>query len=429
MDVTQCFPINQKTGEKMHKENDTTILNLGFVGLGQAVNRMLQQYPDIAKLPYRIAAAAEPREHARKKFEREFNGETFEDIEALCQSPNVDVVYIATPPENHREHVEIAARNGKHIVVEKPMALTLEDCEAMIAAAETNGVKLLAGHTHSFDAPIRKMREIVKSGSIGDLTMINTWNINEFNPRPWPTAELKTTFGPILNQGPHQVDIVRQIAGGMVKSVRASTFWDGLRGCEGGYTCFLEFENGVPATLVYDARGFFDTAELFWWVGEGGTPRDPETNFDMKRNFLELASKSDEEMEHIIEAQKEQGRYGAEDVDPSTWELWGYSGPEEIKHQPFFGLTLVSCEKGALRQSPDGILIYGETEKREILLDKELRGRAAELMDLYNGVVNGQPLFHDGRWGMATLEVCLAIIESAKDGKEIRMSRQVAMED
>ena len=134
-------------------------------------------------------------------------------------------------------------------------------------------------------------------------------------------------------------------------------------------------------------------------------------------------------MEHIIEAQKEQGRYGAEDVDPSTWELWGYSGPEEIKHQPFFGLTLVSCEKGALRQSPDGILIYGETEKREILLDKELRGRAAELMDLYNGVVNGQPLFHDGRWGMATLEVCLAIIESAKDGKEIRMSRQVAMED
>jgi phthalate 4,5-cis-dihydrodiol dehydrogenase len=405
------------------------ILNLGFIGLGQAFNRMMQQYSDIAKLPYRIAAAAEKRPHALDKFKREFNGEAFDDLEEMCKSPNVDVVYVATPPELHREHVEIAARNGKHIVVEKPMALNLEDCEAMIAAAESNGVKLLAGHTHSFDAPIRKMREIVKSGEIGELSMINTWNINEFNPRPWPTEELKSTFGPILNQGPHQVDIVRQIAGGMVKSVRASTIADGLRGVEGGYTCFLEFENGVPATLVYDARGFFDTSELFWWVGEGGTPRDPDTNFTMKRNYLNLAEKGEAEMERIIEEQKEQGRYGAEDIDPETWELWGYAGPDTIKHQPFFGLTLVSCEKGALRQSPDGIFIYGETEKREVPLKKELRGRAAELMDLYNGVVNGQPVFHDGRWGMATLEVCLAIIESSKQGKEIQMSRQMPVED
>ena len=77
----------------------------------------------------------------------------------------------------------------------------------MVAAAEKNNVKLLAGHTHSFDAPIRKMRDVIESGAIGDLVQINSWNYNAFNPRPWPTRELQLTHGPVLNQGPHQVDI------------------------------------------------------------------------------------------------------------------------------------------------------------------------------------------------------------------------------
>ena len=197
-----------------------------------------------------------------------------------------------------------------------------------------------------------------------------------------------------------------------------------------GWTNFAPpLTNGVPATLVYDGRGFFDTSELFWWVGEGGSPRDPDTNFKIRKNFRDLMAKDPDEVEAIIEDQKEQGRYGAGHIDPETWELWGYSGPETITHQPFFGLTLVSCERGAMRQSPDGILIYGDTEKREIPLGKELRGRGAELMDLYDGVVHGKPIFHDGRWGMATLEVCLAIIDSSRQKSEIRMTRQVPVED
>lgn len=114
------------------------------------------------------------------------------------------------------------------------MVLTLADCDAMIDAAHLAGVQLLAGHTHSFDAPIRKMREIV-GGSLGDVLMISTWNFNDFNARPWTTKELHGAFGPILNQAPHQVDVVPQLAGGMVESVRTETIPDALRGCEGGW--------------------------------------------------------------------------------------------------------------------------------------------------------------------------------------------------
>jgi phthalate 4,5-cis-dihydrodiol dehydrogenase len=101
---------------------------------------MLQQYDEIAKLPYRIAAAADPREHALASFRKEFGAEAFTDAEAMLRADLIDVAYIATPAEMHREHVELAAKYGKHVICEKPMALTIEDCDAMVAATERAGV-------------------------------------------------------------------------------------------------------------------------------------------------------------------------------------------------------------------------------------------------------------------------------------------------
>ncbi|GFM22170.1 Gfo/Idh/MocA family protein, partial [Mycobacterium sp. PO2] len=241
-------------------------LGLGFLGIGQAVARIFQQYPDMSTLPYRVVAAADTRSHSLARFATEFSGQTYTNAEQLCADPSVDVVYIATPPELHREHALMAARHGKHMIVEKPLAMSIDDCTAMVEAAQAAGVQLMAGHTHSFDAPVRAMAELVASGELGELLMVNTWNFNDFNRRPWPTSELRSTSGPVLNQGPHQVDIVRQIAGGLARTVRASTIWDDVRECVGGYTCHLGFESGASATLVYDARAFFDVAELHSWV-------------------------------------------------------------------------------------------------------------------------------------------------------------------
>lgn len=398
-------------------------LRLAFVGLGQAVNLILKRKAELAGLPYVIAAACDVREHALAQFAEEFGARTYTSVEALCASPNVDVVYVATGPGNHCKHALLAIGHGKHVIVEKPMASTLDECRVMVEAAEAAGVKLLAGHTHSFDAPIRKMREVIESGRIGDLVQINTWNYNAFNNRPWPTRELRETHGPVLNQGPHQVDILRQLAGRPLRRLRGTTYWDPARDCEGGYTCYLEFDDGVPATMVYDGRGYFDTAELFWWVHEGGGDRNPQTNFTMHARFRELQALGAIEMDRVLDQRKEFGRYGARDAGPDGGGFWGYPDKPEIDHQPFFGLTIVSCERGAMRQSADGLLIYDEHGVEEVPLAKEMRGRAAELMDVYNAVVHGKPLFHDGRWGMATLEACLAILISAKEKREVQLGR------
>ena len=388
------------------------ILRLGIAGLGVASTQIL---PPISKLPFiKITAAADTRTDAVAKFREQYQAEGHTSIEELCASPNVDAVYIATPNSLHAEHAITAAKHKKHIIVEKPMAMTLAECDAMNEAADKHGVKLLCGHTHSFDPPIRKIREIVKSGELGKLCMINTWNYNEFMYRPRMKHELAMTRGVVLNQGPHHVDIVRLIGGGMVRSVRATTgVWDPAREWEGSYTCYLEFADGTPATLIYSGYGFFDTAELFSWVGEGGQHRAPETNLTVRRKLREVRSAAEEEQ------LKEGMRFGGQREGEYS-HVW--SGERK---QPFFGHTVVSCQKGDIRQTPDGLKIYGESEQREISLPAGSRGREAEVEELYDAVVKGRPVFHGGRWGAATLEVCLAMLESAKERKEIYLSHQV----
>jgi phthalate 4,5-cis-dihydrodiol dehydrogenase len=383
-----------------------------MAGLGVASTQIL---PPISNLPYiKITAAADTRTDALQKFRETYKGEAFTSVAAMCESPNVDAIYIATPNQLHAEHVIAAAERGKHAIVEKPMALSVAECDAMNEAAEKHNIKLLCGHTHSFDPPIRKIRQIVRSGELGKLCMINTWNYNEFMYRPRMKHELATSRGVVLNQGPHHVDIVRLIGGGLVRSVRAMTgIWDKTRGYEGSYSSYLEFEDGTPATLVYSGYGFFDTAELFSWVGEGGQYRDPKTNLNVRKRLREV--RNPEEEEQLKEAMrfggKREGEYS---------HVW--SGE---RHQPFFGFTLVSCERGDIRQTPDGLYIYGESQQREIPLSAGSRGREAEVEELYNAVVHKRPVFHDGRWGAATLEVCLAMLESAKERKEIFLSHQV----
>ncbi len=101
-------------------------IRLGVAGLGRAFMLMLPtlvQHPRLA-----LTAAADPRPDARDRFRDDFAGaRAYETVEALCADPDVDAVYIASPHQFHVQHVRAAAAGGKHVLVEKPMALTLAD--------------------------------------------------------------------------------------------------------------------------------------------------------------------------------------------------------------------------------------------------------------------------------------------------------------
>ena len=91
---------------------------------------------------------------------------------------------------------------------------------------------------------------------------------------------------------------------------------------------------------------------------------------------------------------------------------------------PFFGLTIVSCERGVIRQSPDGLYIYDEDGCTEVPVPPNPE-RAAELFALRDALRDHKSVFPDAQWGAATLEACLAILESARSGKEVALTRQV----
>src|SRR5690348_5244132 len=95
---------------------DRHVLKLGIIGLGQAASQIIFGIKTAVDCPWILAAAADPRAHARQQFEAEFGGATYPDAADLCRNSDVDAVYIATPPWMHLEHVIAAAKSGKHII-------------------------------------------------------------------------------------------------------------------------------------------------------------------------------------------------------------------------------------------------------------------------------------------------------------------------
>jgi len=394
---------------------DDLRMRLGIAGLGTAAASVI---PEVLRHPgYRLAAAAEPRAGARERFTAQFGLPAYEDVEALCADPSVDVVYVATPNNLHAPYSIVAAEHGKQVIVEKPMALDLESSQAMIDAAERNGVRLLAGHTHSFDAPLRAMLDAVESGVIGAVQMVNQWYFTDWMFRGRMPEELDPASGGgvVYRQGPHAVDIVRMLAGGMVRWVRAITH-AGRGGIEGSFMALLGFANDTGATIVYSGNAHFDSSELTFGIGEDGMPRNPRAHLDARRRIAGF--RPEEEWDY-----KSSMRYGG--ATEGQWLADGRLDGE--RSHPFFGITVVSGERGDIRQTPRGLVIHGDEGPREVEVPQAALEREAELNIMYDAWVAGEPLAsHDGRWGQATLEVCLAILESARTGREVWPSRQVS---
>jgi phthalate 4,5-cis-dihydrodiol dehydrogenase len=87
----------------------------------------------------------------------------------------------------------------------------------------------------------------------------------------------------------------------------------------------------------------------------------------------------------------------------------------------------VSCEHGDIRQSPDGLLVYGDKQKWEVPLSPDETPRDAVVAEFYDAIVQGRPTVHNGRWAKATLEVCLAVLNSARQRREMMLSHQTAV--
>ena len=200
-------------------------------------------------------------------------------------------------------------------------------------------------------------------------------------------------------------------------SVRALTgAWDPARPTEGAYAALLTFADGAFASLVYSGYAHFDADEFCGGIGELGKAKNAESYGGARRN-LERASNAVEEA-----ALKQARNYGGAEYPPPP----GAAAAAASWHE-HFGVVLVSCEHADLRPLPTGVMIYGDAEARLEPLARPAVPRAEVIDELYDAIVHRRSPLHDGRWAMATLEVCLAILESAHDRREITLRHQVGV--
>ncbi|MEP7208835.1 MAG: Gfo/Idh/MocA family oxidoreductase [Casimicrobiaceae bacterium] len=381
-------------------------VRVGIAGVGAAGRAFipaLRGHQGIA-----LAAIAEPAADIRARIVAEHGLVGYPSLAAMLDDAALDAVYVATPTDRHREHVALACAAGMHVLVEKPMAASLEDARAMVAAAAAAGVVLMVGHSHSYDLPIQRMREIIAGGTLGRVRMVNTWCYTDWVYRPRRIEEFDLTLGGgvTYRQGSHQFDILRLLCGGMARSVRARTFdWDPGRRTVGAHVAFVDFADGAAATAVYNGYGRFSSMDLTGDVSEWGFLQPPAAR-PSNRPQPGLS------VEAELRAKEARARTAI---------------PASAPYQPFFGLTLVSCEGGDIRQSPQGLLVYRDTKVEAIALPVSTSPRDLVVAEFHDAVTGIRPALHDGRWGLANLEVCVAAIASSQSGGEVLLEEQVSV--
>ena len=400
----------------MTTAQNSRVIGLGIVGLGGATLSML---PKFAKNPgYKVVAAADIDNDILAAFSKDFpDAKMYTSVQDLCTNPDVELVYIATPNRFHSEHTIAAFEGGKHVLIEKPMTIEIPGSIAMIEAAEKAGVLLGVNVKHSFEPRVQKMREFVRSGEFGPLRLINSWRYVDWLYRPRTPEELTPGWGGgiLWRQGPHQLDIIRTIGGGMVRSLRGMTgVWDPARQVPGAHATFLDFEDGAVATAVINGYDHYDSRLLVF----GPDAIDPATHAGARRELRESLVGGAEADAAAAE------RYGGDRAGSAVRETPGLGGGWIMG-----GPTVVSFDHADVSFSRNGLEVFSDTDRYEIDLKGPKDGRDGRLDTYYDSIVNGAPLQADGRWGMATLEVLLAVEQSGQERREITLEHQTLSVD
>lgn len=168
-----------------------------------------------------LVAVCDPNEAARNEAASSLGVSVmFSDYRDLLSFPGLDAVIIVTPTGLHCQMVLDAAAAGKHILCEKPMAMTTGECDAMIAATEEANVKLQIGFMRRFAPAFQELQARVAAGEVGDVVSVRSLTYGPSVPQPW-MYDLSVSNGPLAEVNSHDIDTVRWITGSEITEVYA----------------------------------------------------------------------------------------------------------------------------------------------------------------------------------------------------------------
>lgn len=242
----------------------------GLVGCGDIARKRVA--PALRDLDNCELIAVSRADAARaESFAVEFGAKRWHaDWRQLMEDAEVEAVYVATPVHLHAEQAIAAAEAGKHVLVEKPMALTVAECERMNAAAEANGVRLGVAYYRRFYPVVERVREILESGEIGTPVIAQVNAFERFdpvpeNPRRWLLDKRHAGGGPMFDFGCHRIEVLLNLFGDVkaVKGLASNVIFD--REVEDTASALIQFVRGIQAVLsvTHAAREPQDTLEIF----------------------------------------------------------------------------------------------------------------------------------------------------------------------
>lgn len=292
-------------------------------------------------------------------------GKTYTDYRKMLEQKDIDAVSVCLPHFLHAEVTEAAAREGKHVLCEKPMATTLKECDRMINAAKKASVKLMIAENHRWTPAHIAMKEALDQGKIGDVILARTYEVvdertNMSNPTLWKGTSDRAGGGSLMDQGVHKAAMLRWFCGD-VKSVYCWTSQQMIRlpnKAEDTAMMFLKFEKGAIADLLLSFAPIAYFNNSFELYGTHGTILEDHAWSDPVRIFSTKPGK----------------------------ESYKWITPK-VEHQPYPGYYRISFRLEA-----------------EHFVDSILQDRKPEL---------------SGEDGRAAVEVALLGYHSAKIGKEV----------
>lgn len=227
-----------------------------------------------------LVGVARARSDQAESFAREFGARRwYASAAELISDEEIDAVYVATPVHLHAAQTMAAARAGKHVLCEKPMAMNLRECDEMMAACAYGGVKLGVAYYRHFYPVINRLREILGGGEIGTPIIAQINAFEYFDPAPagarrWLLEPELSGGGPMFDFGCHRIEVLTSLLGSIrrVSSLLTNTFFD--RGVEDTATAVFEFETGAQGILcvTHAASEPQDTLSIFGSKGSLTVP-------------------------------------------------------------------------------------------------------------------------------------------------------------
>ncbi|MCA9130045.1 MAG: Gfo/Idh/MocA family oxidoreductase [Planctomycetales bacterium] len=345
-------------------------IGFGIVGCGMIANfhaRAIADLPDA-----KLVACFNRTAPKADKLVGEFGGVAYTDLDEMLAHPGLDVVTLCSPSGAHMEPCLAAARAGKHVIVEKPLDVTLQRCDAMIQACDSAGVKLATIFPSRFHRSSQLMKQAVESGRFGKLALgdayVKWFRTQEYyDSGAWRGTWELDGGGALMNQAIHSVDLLLWLMGPAIDVVaNTATLAHERIEVEDVATASIRFANGALGVIEATTAGFPGSLKK-------------------------------------IEISGSQGTAILEEEDIIKWEFAQSQAGDEQLRQEMLGRT----KTGGGAADPAAIGHHAH---------------AKLFADFLESIRDDRPPAIDGREGRRSVELILAIYESARTGRRVALS-------